>query len=71
MVIKAQLDFPPNGTPFKEHLRGAADGDVVGFWNLGGDSRLVVPAPRQSGGLREPPFQHLASFLRTRFRPPK
>jgi hypothetical protein len=44
---------------FAEHFDGVTH-DVVSFANLGGDARLVVPAPRGSSSA----YGHLAAFVR-------
>jgi hypothetical protein len=45
--------MPPDQTAFSEHFTRE---DVAGFWNLGRDAYLVVPAH---------PYPHLAVFART------
>ena len=55
-LCRVTADRAPFARPMAE---AGADGVVV-FDNLGGDARLVVPAPRAPGDA----FAHLAAFLR-------
>ncbi len=48
----------PSAQAFREHLAGA---NVVEVSNLGGDARLIIPAPRGDNAS----YGHLASFARS------
>jgi hypothetical protein len=59
------LDSPglatrPDPSPFSEHLRAAADSEVVEFTNLGNDAILVVPTLRGASSA----YGHVAAFAR-------
>jgi hypothetical protein len=59
------LDCPglaskPDAEAFAEHFRGAAEGGVIAFANLGGDAILIVPCPK--GPLSA--YSHLGAFIR-------
>lgn len=55
----AQLS--PDPAAFAQHFEATeAETEVVSFWNLGGDARLVAPSPRASLAA----YPHLAAFSR-------
>jgi hypothetical protein len=54
------LERAPDVDAFAEHFRGAPDGGVAEFLNLGKDAIMVVPCP--SGPLTA--YNHLAAFVR-------
>lgn len=60
LLDSPELVTAPDQGAFAEHFRGAADGGVVEFPNLGKDAILVVPCPIG------PPsaYGHLAAFVR-------
>lgn len=57
LVDAPELDRRPDALAFREHFTEAP---VVGFPNLGGDARLLVPCPRAEAEA----YVHLASFVR-------
>lgn len=51
----------PDPAAFAQHFEATeAETEVVSFWNLGGDARLVAPSPRDSLTT----YPHLAAFAR-------
>lgn len=56
----ALASLPADPAPFRDYFDREPDADVVTFPNLGGDARLIVPAPRVDAAN----YGHLASFLR-------
>lgn len=48
----------PDRNTFREHFDN--EKEVVSFWNLGNDARLVAPVPKNSGD----DFTHIGKFLR-------
>ncbi len=52
----------PDPAAFAQHFEATeAETEVVSFWNLGGDARLVAPSPRASLVA----YPHLAAFARS------
>jgi len=59
-VLVATSPLAPDPVTFVEHFEAEREADVLAFPNLGGDARLVVPAPRAPDEV----YAHLASFVR-------
>lgn len=55
------IDLPPDPEPFRSYFKKLGEGKtVVDFFNLGGDARLIAPAPSPGDETRN--YSHIGVF---------
>ena len=56
------IDLPPDPGPFRSYFRDLPEGEsIAAFDNLGGDARLIAPAPVRQG-LN---YSHIGAFIKS------